>query len=104
MDFETELEQALRREALSPGFSARVLERIERGERAPDVRPRRWDWRAVAAGVMLTTLAGGWAAHHEIQRREGERARQEVLLALRLAGSKIRYAQEQVREVGSHND
>jgi hypothetical protein len=103
MDFETELEQALRRESPSPGFSARVLDRVEREGRGR--APRRWwNWRAVAAGVVLTTLAGGWAAHHELERREGERARREVLLALRLAGSKIRYVQEQVREVGSHED
>ena len=47
-------------------------------------------------------VAGGWAAHEEMQRREGERARDEVLLALRIAGSKVRTAQEQVHEIGTH--
>ena len=31
-----------------------------------------------------------------------ERARDEVLLALRIAGSKVRTAQEQVHEIGTH--
>jgi hypothetical protein len=58
--------------------------------------------RAIAAGLLLTAVAGGWAAQKAIERREGERARQEVLVALHIASSKVRTAQQHVYEIGSH--
>jgi hypothetical protein len=98
MSLEQDLRHALRRESPAPGFASRVLQRIER-ERAPK-RPR-W-WRAVAASLTLTALLGGWAAHTIHERREGEHAREQVLLALRIAGAKVRYAQQEVRTIGSN--
>lgn len=94
MNLETDLRRALRRESPPAGFASRVLERIEKP------RPRRW-WRAVAASLTLTAILGGWAAHQIHQRREGERAKEQVLLALRIAGEKVRYAQSEVRAIGS---
>lgn len=98
-----ELEHAFRRTSPPSGFGARVLERVAAdGRRAPVVRPLpRRGWRAIAAGVLLTAIAGGWAAERAIERREGERARDEVMVALRIASSKVRTAQEHVRDVGS---
>jgi hypothetical protein len=58
--------------------------------------------RAIAAGLLLTAIAGGWAAQKAIERREGERARAEVLVALHIASSKVRTAQQHVFEIGSH--
>jgi hypothetical protein len=101
MSLENDLSRVLRRESPAPGFAGRVLERIERDERIARRRPV-W-WRAAAASVVLTVLVGSWAAHEYVQRREGERAREQVLLALHIAGSKVRYAQEQVRGIGSGN-
>lgn len=105
MSLETDLERALARVSPPSGFSSRVLQRIAN----EDVRPplattlhRTRGWRAVAAGLLLTAIAGGWAAQRAIERREGERARDEVMLALRIAGSKVRTAQQHVRELGSH--
>ncbi|MEO8381997.1 MAG: hypothetical protein ABI779_20205 [Acidobacteriota bacterium] len=102
MNLEDDLRRTLRRESPAPGFAARVLERIDRAEVAPPVRehPGR-TWRAVAASLTLTALLGGWGAHAVYERREGERAREQVLLALRLAGQKVRYAQGEVRTIGS---
>jgi len=99
MDIESDLERALRRESPPEGFSSRVMARVAAESRTTRRAP--W-WRAAAAGLVLTAVAGGWAAHEEMQRREGERARDEVLLALRIAGSKVRTAQEQVHEIGTH--
>lgn len=99
MKLEHDLERALRRESPAPGLAARVLARAER-ESAPPAPRRKW-WRAAAASVTLAAILGGWAAHHVAEQREGERAREQVLLALRIAGSKVRYAQEQVREIGT---
>jgi hypothetical protein len=93
MSLEQDLRHALRRKSPAPGFASRVLQRIER-ERAPK-RPR-W-WRAVAASLTLTALLGGWAAHTIHERREGEHAREQVI-----AGAKVRYAQQEVRTIGSN--
>lgn len=97
MNLEDDLRRALRRESPAPGFASRVLRRIERGE-AP--KRRQW-WRAVAASLTLTAVLGGWGAHEIHQRRAGEQAKEQVLLALRIAGEKVRYAQTEVRTIGN---
>lgn len=98
---ETSLRRALRRESPAPGFASRVMQRIER-DAAPKRRP--W-WRAVAASLTLTALLGGGLAYQVHQRRvrEGEQAKEQVLLALRIAGEKVRYAQTEVRQIGSND-
>ena len=99
MTLDHDLKRALRRESPPDGFSSRVLQRIER-ENAP--RPRRW-WRAVAASLTLTAVLGAWGAKTVHERREGERARDQVLLALKIAGEKVRYAQQEVRDIGTND-
>lgn len=98
MNIEHELREALRREPPPEGFAGRVLDRIARDERQRRAPVR---WRAIAASVTLAAIVGGWGAHEHAQRvAEGERARDQVLLALRIAGSKVKYAQDQVKEIG----
>ena len=101
MNLEDDLRRALRRESPAPGFASRVMQRIER-DAAPKRRP--W-WRAVAASLTLTALLGGGLAYQGHQRRvrEGEAAKEQVLLALRIAGEKVRYAQTEVRDIGSND-
>ena len=102
MNIESELERALRRTTPDPGFATRVMRRIEASGRPVTGRtPKSRSWRAAAAGLILTAIAGGWAAQRAVERRQGERARDEVLLALRIAGSKVHTAQQHVRELGS---
>lgn len=100
MDLDLELKRALRRESPPPDFAAKVMMRIEREHRRSS-----WQaWRAVAAAGLLTAFLGGWAAREAaVQRAEGERAREEVLLALRIASDKLRDAQSHVREIGSRH-
>src|SRR5512141_2469972 len=104
MSIDNELKSALRREAAPEGFAARVLgavEREESGRAHPAASaPARW-WRSAAAAVLLTAILGGWAAQTVAERRAGEKAKQEVLLALHITGEKVRYAQSQVRTIGS---
>jgi hypothetical protein len=103
MNLECDLARALERKNPAPGFAARVLARIEREgdvQPAPVPPPFSRGWRAVAAAVTLTAVMGGWAAHRSAERAAGERARDQVMLAMRLAGSKVRYAQSQVRGIG----
>jgi hypothetical protein len=101
----TSLRRAMRRESPAPGFASRVLQRIEADSTPRNDRAafRRRTWRAVAASLTLTAVLGGWAAHtvHERRQADGERAREQVLLALRIAGQKVRYVQTEVRDIGS---
>lgn len=102
MKLEEDLRRALRRESPAPGFASRVMQRIEREETQ---RPKRQWWRTVAASLTLTALVGAGAAYQDHQRRvrEGEQAKEQVLLALRIAGEKVRYAQSEVRTIGSNH-
>ena len=99
MSLEHDLKRALRRESPAPGFANRVLQRIEQ-----EARPRRhpW-WRAAAASVTLAVLLGGYATHKVVEHRRGVHAREQVIEAMRIAGEKVRYAQQEVREIGTHN-
>lgn len=98
MTLENDLKRALRRQAPAPGFAGRVMQRIE-----TDAQPRRrpvW-WRAAAASVTLAAILGGYATHRVVEHRRGERAKEQVLTAMRIAGEKVRYAQQEVRGIGS---
>ena len=103
MSIEHDLTDALKRKSPPAGFAAGVMKRIEREEQAtlPVVHTNRW--RAVAAATLLTAVMGGWAAHEAAERREGERAKEEVLLALRITSEKLSEAREHVNEIGSKN-
>lgn len=99
MNLDHELNEAMQRQQPDPGFANRVMAAIreaENGKRNTDNR----SWRALAAAAALTAVIGGWAAHQAAERRaEGEKAREEVLLALRITSQKLRSAQEHVREI-----
>ncbi len=97
MDLEAQLKSALARKDPPPGFRERVVRTANRGPRS---EARGLNWRAIAACLMITALLGGWTAHTIAERRAGERARKEVLLALHIAGQKVHYAQTHVQEIG----
>ena len=100
---EDNLKRALARQSAPDGFAERVMQRIDdAGRIAGATQKRQATWRAIAAGIVLTAVAGGWAAQKAIERREGERAREEVLIALHIASAKVRTAQQHVHEIGSH--
>ena len=100
MNLDNELKHALRRESPPAGFASRVMLRIEEAE------PRRsrpaW-WRAAAASVTLALLLGGYTTHRVLEQRKGLRAKEEVLRAMAIASEKVRYAQQEVRGIGSSN-
>lgn len=95
-DLETKLAGALRRQSPPAGFAGRVLERLDREE----ARRRPVWWRAAAASVALAVLLGGYATHKAVEHRRGQQAKEQVLEAMRIAGEKVRYAQQEVREIG----
>ncbi len=115
MELENDLKRLLRPERPPAGFAARVMQRVEQEQEAAKRPPSAHaPWRrAVAAAVLLTLGGGAWITHYEIERRqqqriadlarlEGERAKAEVLLALRITSSKVHAAREHVRELGTH--
>ena len=103
-DMDDELRNALRREEPPPGFADRVLRRAARGpfEQPQTSRPfLRW----AAAAAVVAALAGGFQyvsvqqAHEE--RIRGEAAKEQVVQALRIAGSKLHLVQAKIKEIGS---
>lgn len=110
MTLENDLKRALRRQAPAAGFAGRVMKRLADDEvpRSDSGSPRNprnsnhpvW-WRAAAASVTLAVLLGGYATHRVVERQRGERAKEQVLTAMRIAGEKVRYAQQEVRGIGT---
>jgi hypothetical protein len=98
MTLDNDLKRVLRRQAPAPGFAGRVMQHIHEAERRPARRPV-W-WRAAAASVTLAAILGGYATHRVVEHRRGERAKEQVLTAMRIAGEKVRYAQQEVRQIG----
>ena len=84
-----ELKRALARQEPAPGFAARVASRESAG-----VGPVR-RWLAVAASVIV--LAGGGVGYRWHQ---GVQAKEQVMMAVRIAGGKLNRVQSHVREVG----
>jgi hypothetical protein len=90
---EDELRSALRRQAPSPDFADRVLARVAAApvRRTPRVSQPWVRWVAAMAAALL--LAAGSL---EYRHYRGERAKDQVLLAVRIAGSKLNKAQKKV--------
>jgi hypothetical protein len=107
---EEELRRALRREEPPAGFAERVLARVRAED---DARPGLWQSlfgfmripkfrAALAAAVVLVMVAGTWEyRRYEREREAGEAARRQLMMALRITGSKLQYAQQKVNQSGS---
>lgn len=101
-DFERELRERLQPRAAPQGFADRVMARVPG-------RPARWNWPrfsapawrwAIAAVLVVGVVIGGLERERQ-QRMEGERARDQVLLALRITGSTLREVQQKVNTGGA---
>jgi len=122
--FEDELKLALRREEPSPGFTDRVMARIAELQRQEKSRektywlrrlmeffqPPRMKWAMAGAMAGLLLIAGfGVHRSRENERRrlaeiaEGERAKEQVMLAMRIASAKLNIVQKKVHEAASHD-
>lgn len=95
MSLESELRDSLRRKPAPPDLVDRVMSQID----APVIsRPvRRMPAGAVAAAAMLAVFITGLTAHHIEQQREGERAKAQLMLALRLTSKKIHETQQHLQ-------
>ena len=97
MDLEKELRQALKYQRPKPGLAQRVLAADQHWQEKRGGYSAR---RALAAAALLTLILGTWTARGVIHRRQGERAREEVLLALRITGEKLNEAKQHVHQIG----
>jgi len=87
---EDELKEALRRKEPSPDFEARVT--AAAGRRRPVIAMP--PWLAAAAALLVITGAGAGYRYHQ-----GQVAKEQVMLAMRLAGSKLNRVQAQMKVV-----
>ncbi len=105
--FEDLLREALRREEPPAGFAGRVMARIgaepekvgrwqalRRAFEAPRLR-----WAGVVALCVLLVGVGLQVHHERETRAEGEAAKERLVLALQIAGSKLGIAQAKVLEM-----
>jgi hypothetical protein len=116
IDLERELKRALHREDASPHFTDRVMARItaaqESAKRRRSRDENRW-WRrlmeffqpalmkwaaAGAAAFLLIFVAIGVHRYraHQAEIAEGERAKEQVMLAMKIASAKLNIAQKKV--------
>jgi hypothetical protein len=91
---ERDLREALRRREAPPYFAEKVLART----RQPKTPKFSWAWLAVAALIVL--MIGGVGIVQEQRRQaEGERAKEQLMVAFRITGSKLRDAREKLATV-----
>lgn len=97
-DFERELKEQLQARPAPEGFTQRVMACV------PERRTWNWKWLglgmpvwrwAVVTLLVAGMVLGGLERERE-QRVAGERAREQVLLALRITGSTLRDVQQKV--------
>jgi hypothetical protein len=97
MNLDEELKLALARREPPPDFTKRVLARVAAQPARPVLRPMRW----VAALAASLLLAAGTLEYRHYQ---GERAKAQVMLAMRIAASKLSKAQKKVLMIGHRSN
>lgn len=105
---EAELKKALRREEAPPDFAERVLARVAEQHSAGTSNPW-WSiftqpivrWAAITATAACLVLGGVHYRNVERKRAQGEAAKQQLMLALRIAGSKLQLAKARVNEINA---
>jgi hypothetical protein len=100
--FEEQLRQAMARRDPPADFTQRVLGRVEREQRrnsgsgAPG-----WfrAWRLAAAAAALLAVGGSVFYQQRARAAQGEAAKQKLLIAFRIAGTKLHQVHRRVLEV-----
>lgn len=109
-ELERELREQLQPRSAPPGFAARVVARA--AEQQPDAASRFawlrgnssgsgarhpvWQWATVAAAAVAMLLGG--VEHQHQQRIEGEQARAQVMLALRITAATLKDVNEKINQ------
>jgi len=105
-NFERELREQLTARTAPEGFADRVMARMEERDAAPE--RRRWFrqpvWRWAAATALTAVVAAGGGTLYEHQRQvQGEQARAQVLLALRITGTTLRDVERKINNPVGRN-
>lgn len=107
-DLERQLKDALRRCDPPANFTNRVLARVVTEREVKEARPRVVGWRwprlrwAAAFTAIALSAAGitGYRIHERrIEDAEALAAKKQVMIALRITGSKLRIAKQKIRAV-----
>jgi hypothetical protein len=107
---EDALRNALRRGDAPEGFALKVLARAQQQNAAHEALRTSWlssfsqpllRWAAVAAVTICLVVGSIYYWSLQRQRAEGEAAKQQLMLALRIAGSKLQLAKEKVNEINT---
>ena len=88
--FERDLRESMRRSEFPVDFAEKVLAQTSRS-RVPRVLS--WQWLAVAASVALMIggmIAGKLLIQEQRRKAEGEQAKEQLMVAFRITGSKVR--------------
>jgi hypothetical protein len=102
--FEEQLKEALARREPPEGFTNRVLERtIQRTQERALARSWRfreaWAWRLAPVLLALLLVTGGAIYHERQQMVRGEAAKEKLLTAVRIAGSKLHETRQHLIEI-----
>jgi hypothetical protein len=97
--FEAELKRALARREPSEDFSERVLQQTQVGQTTAFRRLGRRMFTWALAAVLLLATGGGIAYQRHERAVRGQAAKQKLLVALQIAGSKLHQARQQVMQV-----
>lgn len=96
-EFEEDLRQAFERRPAPPSLKRKLRER----RRAPRPRSHAFMWQRLAACLTLAAVVGGAAVWHQREeRRKGEAAREQVLIALRITGHALNHMNQQLAAHG----
>ncbi len=107
---EEALKRALSREEVPEGFAERVLVRASQQEPVFIVPRDPWwrvfskplvRWAAIAATAASLVMGGVHYRSVQRERAKGEAAKQQLMLALRIAGSKLQLAKARVNEINA---
>lgn len=107
---EDQLRGALRREEAPPNFAEQILARVAaRNSPRQHARDPWWRvfsqpllrWAAITATATAVVIAGIHYENVQRDRARGEAAKQQLMLALRIAGSKLQLAKSRVNEINA---
>jgi transcriptional/translational regulatory protein YebC/TACO1 len=97
-EFERELQQGMLRLPAPPGLKRKIMARKQARD-AERTHSRVVFWQRLAASIVVCASVGGTLTWHNIQeRRKGEAARQQVMVALRIAGHALDQMNAQLEE------
>jgi hypothetical protein len=84
--FERDLRESLRRRQPPEHFAAGVLAKTQEKKIG-----KAYGWRWLAAAALVVFMVGGVSLIHEQRRQaENEKAKEQLMVALRITGSKLR--------------